>query len=206
MKGKKTLNLKLVLMVLVCVLFGFFIGAFINMFFHELGHYSFAYIFNKSAIKGFEFYPYSVIQEMIPFQQITDIHKITYKGSVFDLFTYPQAVLIFFGGLIFQLVIFVLAIILLENVTKRFEGRLNKRSFLIFCLLLGFFAAFISVTYGSTADINKVFMTIVGDVYIRLVMVMLIVMPLTLIYGRFLMRYINFYFSFLKRVIKGVRY
>jgi len=133
---KKNRNVAINLTTLLC---GLFVGLILGLgtLVHELGHYSFAYLFNKSAIEGLYYSPVDVLMGSISFKNLTDgtiLAYVKYHGDVFEVFSEPQALLVLFGGLIFELTFFGLVLIALQKLSNKYkkenQANLYVRGFL----------------------------------------------------------------------------
>lgn len=126
---------------LILLLVGYSIGIFLDVLVHELGHYSFAYFFNKSAIKGLYYSPIHILKATLSLLRnptnIVTLAHVDYYGSVFELFSEYQALLVCLGGLIFELAFFGLLLMILYKLANRYKKEKNKTNLYLCSLLCG---------------------------------------------------------------------
>jgi len=143
--------------------FGFLVGAFLNPFVHEIGHYTFAYVFNKSAISEFSYSPQNVIGELIGTYKGNTPHYVSYTGPLYEVFKPYQAVLVSLAGLLFQLILFILVLSGLNKYYKYYVIRAYPKDLLVYFFLLGILISCLSITWSWIGDGAKFFYVFIQE-------------------------------------------
>jgi hypothetical protein len=145
------LPVKVVILLSSLLFLGFVTGSVFIPFFHELGHYSTAYLFNSSAIDKFDYSLTRAITQIIIPPENKVAHQVTFKGNIWEIFPEYQVILIVLSGLFFELFLFCLSILLLKKLEKKLDT--NKHFKQLFFIAFGFYISFIRITISWSFDI-----------------------------------------------------
>jgi len=163
---------------LTFLLAGLIIGwLFLDTPVHELGHYSFAYFFNKSAIEGLYYSPVDVLMGLISFKNLTNgtiLAYVKYHGDVFEVFSEPQALLVLLGGLIFELTFFGLVLIALYKLSNKYKKRKNKANLYVRGFLGGIILSMVVMAGGWITDGKQAILHFTENMYFMVIILTLI--------------------------------
>jgi magnesium-transporting ATPase (P-type) len=173
---------------------------------HEFGHFTFAYAFNKTAIANFSFPLKEAFTTIDPFVSLHP--SLNYKYPMIESFSIPQVFVISFAGYLFELVYFVVLIVVLDKLLKK-EIKSMKRFYLI-SIIMGFyimsfniFIAWFDIT-NPNADVYKVILTF-PSMYAGLAFALIVDSVTAFLYIKFLKKFSQSYFTKLNKIIPFVK-
>ncbi|MCX6818516.1 MAG: hypothetical protein NT129_00770 [Candidatus Aenigmarchaeota archaeon] len=201
MNKKSKLKLKIIL-ALVAGLLSIVI---ILPFFHELGHYSIACAFNCFAIDKFDYSPTRVLKNLIIPPETGIAHQVTYKGNVWNIFPESQVILIAVGGALYELILFVIVLLLLKNVNERYKHEKKLNLFLLFTFLMGVFAFFFTISVSWLYDSLLILNHYSFDLYMKLAVIIPLYAAIFLFWFFMLAKYMRVFYSHVKGLKKQVK-
>ncbi|MEM5778045.1 MAG: hypothetical protein QXD43_00965 [Candidatus Aenigmatarchaeota archaeon] len=183
-KEKKTLwpLFKIFLVVLISSIFSYY---FIQVLIHELGHYTFAYAFNKTAIANFSFPVLEALTTLNP--SASFYPAVNYKDPMIKSFSITQIFLISFAGYFFELIYFVFLVLVLEKLLK-------KKFKLYMAIPFGFYLSTFSMFVGwfnvanINADVYKIILTF-PNIYLGLAFVLIVEALTIFFYFKYLIKF-----------------
>jgi hypothetical protein len=131
---------------------GFLLGTLINPFIHELGHYSTAYLFNRSAIKEFHYSPENALKSIFGMVNEPYSQYVSYSNSIYEVFTLPQAFIVSLAGVVFTTVLFFLLVDFTKMVEQRYQKEHSKMDFILLSVMTGYMTTFLGVHFGWIRD------------------------------------------------------
>lgn len=129
------------------------LGRFSSILVHEAGHFAPGYLFNPGAIEGMYFYPWRLLTPGSLNLEV--VAEVKFKGDLPQLYSSLEAGMVLMGGLVFQFILLLGAVALLN----RYSG--GKRGFKLFSLGLGFYLGLSNILYSWWQD--AVEMSLVND-------------------------------------------
>jgi len=125
------------------------IGALLDIFFHEFGHFCFAHAFNESAVAEFHYRPIDLFKTGEP-------QYVRYHGNVSDIFPLYQALFVYFGGLIFELIFFVGVFLLVSyKLFNNYKRGRSKKMLFVHGMLTGIIGGFFIMPFNGIEDWQK---------------------------------------------------
>jgi len=134
------------------LLTGLIIGTLVNPFIHEVGHYSTAYIFNKSAIQEFHYSPENALKGLFNMAEGPYLEYVSYTGSIYDVFTPLQAFIVAIAGVTYTTVLFFFLVFLTKKLERRYLKRHSKSDFALLSFMVGYFCSFTYIHFGWIGD------------------------------------------------------
>jgi hypothetical protein len=146
--------LKYILFILI-IATGTLIGVPISSCTHELGHFIPAYIFDKNQINNTRcfisenFFSKEAIMGLVP------TGEVTYNKPVFKAFPFYQALITTIMGPIFQLILFIFLLFILNKSLKKQKEQNSKYLFMTI-FIFGLIFGSSQITIGWVRDINLI--------------------------------------------------
>jgi len=137
------------------VIIAVFLGVPINTCIHELGHYSAAYIFDKSQINDSKCFIPENFFSTEAFGDFVVAGQVTYNKPVFDAFPFYQAVVTTLAGPILQLAFFIILLLVLDSMLKH-KSNNNWNYILRISFVLGLIFGSSQLTVGWIRDVNLI--------------------------------------------------
>jgi glycosyltransferase involved in cell wall biosynthesis len=147
--------LKYILFILI-IATGALMGVPLSSCIHESGHFIPAYIFDKSQINQTRcfipenFFSKEAIMNLVP------TGEVTYNKSVFEAFPFYQALITTIMGPIFQLILFIFLLFVLNKSLKRQKEQNSTKYLLLTLFLFGLVFGSSQLTIGWVRDINLI--------------------------------------------------
>ncbi len=171
---------------------------------HELGHYSIACAFNCSAIDKFDYSPTRALKNLIIPPENGIAHQVTYKGNVWTIFPESQVILIAVGGALYELILFVIVLLLLKNVNERYKHEKKLNLFLLFTFLMGIFAFFFTISFSWLYDSLLILNHYSFSLYAKLAIIIPLYAAIFLFWFFMLAKYMRIFYSHVKGLRKRV--
>jgi len=162
-------------LIALSVLVGITVVILLDIFFHEAGHFCFAYAFNKSAIAEFHYRPVDLLT-------VGEHQYVRYHGNVSDIFSLHQALLVYFGGLIFELIFFGLFLFISNKLPKDYKKGRSKMMLFGHGLLTGIIGGFVIMPFNGIEDWWKALNMLSISASLIIVVVCIISVALVLIW------------------------
>ncbi|MCX6818427.1 MAG: hypothetical protein NT129_00305 [Candidatus Aenigmarchaeota archaeon] len=198
MNKKSEMKLKIILALIA----GLLAIAVILPLVHELGHYSIACAFNCSAIDKFDYSPTRALKNLIIPPETGIAHQVTYKGSLWNIFPEYQVILIAVGGALYELILFVIALLLLKNVNERYNREKKLKLFLLFTFLLGAFTLFFTISVSWLYDSLLILDHYSFGFYAKLAVIIPLYAAIFLFWFFMLAKYMRIFYSHVKMLRK----
>jgi hypothetical protein len=182
MKSRKTPELAGRMKVyLPLLLIGLIIGTLVNPFVHEMGHYSTAYIFNKSAIKEFYYSPENALKGLFNMAEGPYPQYVSYTGSVYEVFTPLQAFIVAIAGVAYTTILFFFLVFSTRKIERRYLKGHSKLDFAILSFMVGYFITFFYIHFAWVSD-GAMAMSIFTDNTLIMVIVITVISLALIIY------------------------
>jgi hypothetical protein len=134
------------------LLIGLITGTLVNPFIHEAGHYSAAYIFNRSAIKEFHYSPENALKGLFNMAEGPYPQYVSYTGSVYNVFTPLQAFIVAIAGVAYTTALFFFLVFLTKRLERRYLKKNSKSDFALLSFMVGYFCSFTYIHFAWIGD------------------------------------------------------
>jgi len=211
MRSKVKSHQKILLVVaiyvgLVSTLFlGGVLGFVSDVCIHEIGHYTFAYVFNKTAIYSFECSPYETLLGIFNLSNTTQKYAVEYKSPIVEVFKPYQIPFVVLGGLAFEMIAFYFLARYSHKLLTRWKGDLTIKTALCLSFFSGLLIAFSVMLYGWTMDGKFIVSVFIECVQARLLVMFLGVVVVVFYYFYFAWSFWIKYLSMIKQYFSRLR-
>jgi len=152
------------LLIIVGISSGLIFGVYSNTCFHEIGHYAFAYLFNKSVIKQFSCNPQNYLSAEALKGGLVLLGDVSYYGEPFQVFPFYQALIITIMGPVFQAILFVIFLFLFNHVLNKKER--DNRFHFEAGFFVGALISSVNITLGWIEDAKSILLQFTSNISI----------------------------------------
>jgi hypothetical protein len=160
------------------LLTGLIVGTLVNPFIHEVGHYSTAYIFNKSAIKEFYYSPENALKGLFNMAEGPYPQYVSYTGSVYDVFTPLQAFIVAIAGVAYTTILFFFLIFSAKRLGRKYLKGHSKLDFALLSFMVGYLITFIYIHFAWVSDGAMAMRIFTGNTLIMTIVITIISLAL----------------------------